>query len=259
MCRILLLLGKYNTDIIYKFLEQSIIPKFTPNINTGRDGDYHLDGFGFAFCKKKKWDIYKNKLVYNKDNHLKNIIPLLKSNILIGHIRAMCPKSDSYPSYENTHPFKYKNNVWCHNGCVSNFNKIKKDLILNISDNYLYKIKGSTDSEYLFYYFLTLLDTKEDSMLNNLINTTVGFFNKLKNYQESISANIIYGNDNYILISRFVNRKEEPASLYYNTDDNKFIISSEPLTKNYSIFPSHTAWIIDKKTLKVVIELNMST
>ena len=253
MCRILILLGNNDYNIIYKFLEQSIKPKNTPNIQSKRDADYHLDGFGFAYYDKK-WNIYKNHLLFNKDKNLDNVIKSINSNVIIGHIRAMCNKSNSFPKYENTHPFIFNNNIWCHNGCICNFDNIKNDFLINKYKKY---IKGKTDSEYLFYYFLSILDTKKDTILNNLIETSIIFFNKLKSYNTPISANIVYANNDYILVSRFINNDEIPASLYYTINNNKCIISSEPLNEQYNIFPSKTLWIIDKKTFNLLVKINL--
>lgn len=260
MCRLLLIL-KTNFDInyIYKFLDQSIKYKNTPNIVSSRDADYHLDGFGLAWYDKK-WNLYKNHIRFNRDQNIETIINLIPKNIFIGHLRAICEKSNSMTCFNNTHPFIYKNHIFCHNGCVTNFNKNKITLILTILQKYFKYIKGNTDTEYLFYLYLSFYNnSKLQTELENIKESIKNFFSYLKLLDGETSANIIYGNDNYIWVSRYyTNFKEDPASLYYDIDDktNDIIISSEPVSENYNVFPKNNVWIIDKKT-KFISKINL--
>lgn len=259
MCRLLLIISndvsQYNNNLILEFLKQSITKKNTPNIISKRDGDFHKDGFGFAWhnSEKSNWKIYKNPLEYTKVLDLSEKINLFKNNILIGHLRKRCCKSMSKISYNNTHPFTYKQHVWCHNGCICNFNPDEFKLLINKN----FKILGKTDSEHLFYFFLTILSYKKNNLINNLIDTTIEFFTFLKKYKNNTSANIIYSNKQFTLISRFINTKEEPASLYHNQSDD-IIISSEPLLKNFKVFPKNNVWIIDKITKELLIKIDLS-
>src|SRR6185369_11984406 len=55
------------------------------------------------------------------------------------------------------HPFQYKNLLMMHNGGVENFARIKRKLREPLSDELYNWIKGQTDSEHLFAYFLNYL------------------------------------------------------------------------------------------------------
>lgn len=65
--------------------------------------------------------------------------------------------------YNNTHPFQYNSYVFCHNGKIINFLKYKSLILKNIDNKYIEKIKGETDSEYIFFLLLTL-----DDLFNNV-------------------------------------------------------------------------------------------
>ena len=247
MCRLLIILNYtlINSDHVNNFLLQSVTEKNTPGLDNKRDFNYHLDGYGFIFYIDGKFSLYKSSLMYKNDNNfcfIKNKIK--KSNLLVGHIRATKTEFNDNICYNNTHPFWYKDNYWCHNGSIFPFNE--KDLIIFIDDKYKKNIKGNTDSEILFYIFLTIKDK-----LNNTKESWIYFFKLIKNLNSNISANIIYLNNNELFISRFINNDEIPPSLYF--DENELIISSEPITNNYTLIDPNSFiqyYIKDKKIEK---------
>jgi len=260
MCRILLIIKKnFDIKILLHFLEQSIKIKNTPGLDSDKDADYHLDGYGITWFENNNWSIYKNKKEPSKDYNLEIILKLIPKNIVIGHLRAICKKSKSISTYFNSHPFSYKNNIWCHNGCVCDFQKQKSLFNTIISKKYHNYILGTTDSEYLFYTFLSLYDTcKINNSYNKLHKSIIDFFTFIKLLNGNTTANIIFANEEYIWISRIYiiqqndkNKNDEPSSLYYDIQNKNIIISSEPVTENYKIFPKNNIWIINIKTKKI--------
>ena len=146
MCRLLIILNNslFNLDYVNKFLLQSVTKKNTPGLDNKRDFNYHLDGYGFIFYIDEQISLYKSSLLYKNDynfSFIKNKIE--KSHLLIGHIRATKTEFNDNICYNNTHPFWYKDNYWCHNGSISPFNK--KGFLVFIDDKYKTNIKGSTD------------------------------------------------------------------------------------------------------------------
>lgn len=247
MCRLLLLIDKkFDENIIKKFINQSITKKNTPGIKYNYDKNYHKEGYGFAWRENNKWKLYKNEKCFKEDDNFKNIIKDITkktnndNNVLIGHIRS----NKNLPfkkNYYNTHPFKYKENIWCHNGIIDNFLEFKKNHIKNIKSDYIKNINGTTDSEFMFYLFLSQLN---NNSLHDLNICIINFFKILEKYNKKISANIIYSNNNYTLITRYINSNNECPSLYYSLNES-ILISSEPLTKNFEIIKNHTGVIID--------------
>ena len=229
MCRLLIILNhsSSNLDYVNKFLLQSVTEKNTPDLDNNRDFNYHLDGYGFIFYINKKMSVYKSSLMYKNDNNFRFIKEKIEnSHLLVGHIRATKTEFNDDICYNNTHPFWYKNNYWCHNGSISPFNR--KEFISLIDDKYKKNIIGNTDSEILFYIFLTIKDK-----FNETDNAWIEFFKLIKSFTNVISANIIYLNENKLYVSRFINNNETPPSLYF--DNTKNIISSEPITNNYHL------------------------
>lgn len=236
MCRIIVVLqNQINQEyIINYFLQQSHEKKNTPETNNDRDFDYHKDGYGFIFYNNNI-SFYKSSLMYKDDINFKFIKDkIIKSNIIIGHIRATKYHFKDDICYNNTHPFWYKNNFWIHNGSVNPFNS---HFYNNYIDNkYKLHIKGKTDSEVLFYIYMTIFDKLNDEEKSWLefIKLLDIFYNK---HKIIISANIVFSNDKIIIISRYINNNEEPPSLYIDT--NTKIISSEPVTDTYELIPKN--------------------
>ena len=62
-------------------------------------------------------------------------------------------------SEQNSHPFKYKNWIFAHNGCVE-----RKYLLPLLTDEHEEKLEGETDSEVYFYWLLRCIDKEQDTV-----------------------------------------------------------------------------------------------
>lgn len=244
MCRIIIILknNTFQDNIVNKFLNQAYTTKNTPFIDNDRDFNYHQDGYGFIFYHNEQLSTYKSSLMFDQDNNFCFIKDkIAESCILIGHIRATKHHFPDDICFNNTHPFWYKNNFLIHNGSVNPFNQ---NFFINYIDNKYYKhIKGNTDSEFLFYIFLTIYDNT-----NNFKNSWINFFKLLRNFIKFdivISTNIVFVNKDIIYISRFINNNEESPSLYI--DKFNQIISSEPVTEMYEIVENNSSFLYDIK------------
>ena len=88
-----------------------------------------------------------------------------QSNLILANVRSATLPDDV--SYNNTHPFKYKNFLFSHNGFIKNFNFThKKKILKNIDSELLSSLKGNTDSEYIFFLFLHAYQKIKNSKLN---------------------------------------------------------------------------------------------
>lgn len=242
MCRILVILKRNinQKKLTMNFLSQSHNLKNTPGFDNSRDFDYHKDGYGFIFYKEDNLSFYKSSLVYKDDNNFKFIEDKIKdSDILIGHIRATKHHFKDDICYNNTHPFWYMNNFFIHNGSIFPFkpNFLKKF----IDQKYIHHIKGKTDSEILFYIYLTILDYSYNEI--EAWKKFIIFLKQLNNNKITISANLVFNNKNFIIVTRFINNDSEPPSLYF--DSENFVISSEPVTENYRNVNKNTIFVYD--------------
>ena len=251
MCRLFLSYNATSTPLyILDFLEQSHphIPH-TPFISNNNKPEQHLDGFGISWMKNRKWNIYKNQLPYSHDSLLPRKIREIPTQIVIGHIRNRTINSGDI-SMDNTHPFIYKNQIFEHNGKIFDFPKNMEKLRPYISEKLFHKIRGETDTEWLFYLFLTILQKPKYSKLDRtmLHLAMTELFQILKSNGIEILANFIYSNADYAIITRYASDGKKALPLYYQREpENGFIITSEPVTAHYEIIPNKTTIVVDYK------------
>ena len=256
MCRLLFVLS--NNDLTKKnirdllwFQEHSIFKQcykdpYTPfDESNPRNHSVNLDGYGIGFYNDNLPKKYTNIIPSWNDVNLFQMIPYIKTNILMVHIRAVDPLVEDNFKYignqsqtpvhvYNCHPFTYERYMFCHNGFIEAFYKgnLRKKIINQIDDDLLLKIKGNTDSEYLFYLIMTFF--KKSNNITNAIKTSINFINNL-DPTLTFSMNIIITNGSITVGTRYINKDNlNPPSLYYYKSDDKMYISSEPLQKNNS-------------------------
>ena len=101
---------------------------------------------GVSVVEKQSWAAWHGE-------HFKKAAARIYSKCVIAHVRRA---TVGPPSIENTHPFSHGRWLFAHNGTIKNFDEIRP-LMLEKTD-YLHRqeIHGSTDSEHIFRYLLTL-------------------------------------------------------------------------------------------------------
>lgn len=261
MCRIVYILNhRHVKKLLLDFLQQSDhISKYTPGLNSESDAVTHPDGFGLACFHSftHRWKVIKTPKQYRTVTNLPKLInDVSVSSLIIGHIRKQSGEM-GHPSMENTHPFTYHNQLFVHNGSLPDFDCLSvSDKKKWISKSLYPHIKGQTDSEWMFYALLTVMETYEhptevsfDDILFYCIETWLNIFKQLFPY---FNANVIYANKSHTIITRY--RYERPGiphqtapSLYFHTDEKderKVLISSEPLTETFALVPENVMILI---------------
>lgn len=72
-------------------------------------------------------------------------------------------------SIENTHPFHHGRWIFAHNGTVPNFDQVRMKMLDHIDPLHRAEIRGTTDSEHVFRYLLSLfLQHPDRGLLHNV-------------------------------------------------------------------------------------------
>jgi predicted glutamine amidotransferase len=87
------------------------------------------------------------------ERNLRDLAAHVESGLVFAHIRA---SSGSPVQQTNCHPFRHGRWLWMHNGVLSDFDRVKRELVLAVDPSLYSSIEGSTDSEVFFYLALTL-------------------------------------------------------------------------------------------------------
>jgi len=111
------------------------------------------DGFGVGWYEEGEPPrVYRSVHPAWNDRNLKELAAGISSHLFFAHIRA---STGTAIQETNTHPFRYGNWLWMHNGLIRDFPRLRRELVLAIDDSLFDSIEGTTDSETMFYLALT--------------------------------------------------------------------------------------------------------
>jgi glutamine amidotransferase len=112
------------------------------------------DGFGIGWYDESATPgLFKSVEPAWNDQNLRELANHTRSGHFFAHLRAAI---GSPVQQTNCHPFRYDGRLWMHNGFIAEFAQIKRDLVLLVDPSLYPEIKGSADTEVLFYLALTL-------------------------------------------------------------------------------------------------------
>lgn len=173
--------------------------------------------------------LYKSQSPPINDFNFRSLCSNTETKCIFAHIRAT---SGSVVTQVNSHPFVFGRITFMHNGVVSNFLDIRRDLSDMMSFDAYCNIFGTTDSEHVAAMFVTNLtkggtkDTWEqehslEEMLKALTKTVVQILTlqhqKLGAKAAPNSLNLCATDGQKIVAMRFRNHEtEQPPSLYWS-------------------------------------------
>jgi predicted glutamine amidotransferase len=111
----------------------------------------HPDGWGVAAHGAREWRIDKGTERASLCTRFEALASRSRGTVLIAHIRQ---KTVGGTRLENTHPFARDGWVFAHNGTIEHQAYVHERISVKRRD----EIRGDTDSEALFAFFLTRLD-----------------------------------------------------------------------------------------------------
>jgi glutamine amidotransferase len=103
--------------------------------------------------------LYKSQSPPINDFNFKSLCENTETRCVFAHIRA---SSGSVVTQVNSHPFVFGRHIFMHNGVISNFSAIRRDLTDLLSFDAYCNILGSTDSEHAAALYMTNLTNHGD-------------------------------------------------------------------------------------------------
>lgn len=155
MCRVLAYIGEpvLLDDLLYKpdnsLVRQCYNPKMMAMLNLG--------GFGLSAWDAASHDpeipfTYKTTSLPMFDQNLKQLSQKIQAHALLAHVRGVPYSEQSVVGLQNLHPFRFEGLrlTMAHNGDLWGFEGMKFDLLEFIRPEIASKVRGSTDSEWIY-------------------------------------------------------------------------------------------------------------
>ncbi|MFE9256987.1 class II glutamine amidotransferase [Streptomyces sp. NPDC006879] len=142
-------------EILYKpahsLIDQSLHSKLGVETTNG-------DGFGVGWYSQADVSDGGSPAVFRdigpawNNRNLREIAYHVRSPLFFAHVRA---STGTAIQQTNCHPFRHGRWLWMHNGSITDFHRLRRDLCLAVDPALFSAIEGSTDSEVMFYLAVT--------------------------------------------------------------------------------------------------------
>jgi glutamine amidotransferase len=120
----------------------------------GVQSNDHPDGWGVAFYVDGAPHVTRSPLTAVGDALFHRLSGVVASQTVLAHVRRA---TRGEKTVFNCHPFQHGRWVFAHNGDVTSFESTREALLAEVSPPLRRFILGETDSEVLFFIFLTQL------------------------------------------------------------------------------------------------------
>ncbi|MGQ0543883.1 MAG: class II glutamine amidotransferase [Betaproteobacteria bacterium] len=231
MCRALLYLGQpvLLDNLLFQpdsaLVRQSYMPKMLDLLN--------LAGFGL-----RAWDpdshaprqpfFYGSPSLPVFDRNLKNLAEKVRAACVLGHVRGVAYSTAVDISLQNVHPFQFEGLPWAlaHNGDLAGMEEMKPLLAKEISAKLLSRIRGTTDSEWIYALFVSQLRDPareaEEGEVFDALEKTLGILRRARaqlGIDVSSSVNLFIANGSQLAALRYCldfgrYRTEDPARVH---------------------------------------------
>jgi predicted glutamine amidotransferase len=174
------------------------------------------DGFGVGWYGPGQDEpgLYRSVHPAWNDRNLQDLAAHISAPVFFAHIRA----STGTPIQEtNCHPFRHGRWLFMHNGAVREFERVRRDLMLEIEPSIFPLLQGSADSEVLF--FLALSFGLEDDPVAALERTAglVEEVGERHGVEHPLMMSVAVTDGTKIVAVRY-SSEHDSRSLYFSTD-----------------------------------------
>ncbi|WP_258369856.1 class II glutamine amidotransferase [Curtobacterium sp. MCPF17_003] len=134
------------------------------------------DGTGLGwYGRRDRPTLFRSAAPAWGDENLRELASEVSSGLFLAHVRA----ATGTPIQEtNSHPFRYGNRLFVHNGFIRDFAVVRRQLLAAVRDDLFPCILGSTDSELMFHLALTF----------GLEEDPVGGLERMAGFVESVAS-----------------------------------------------------------------------
>ena len=210
----------------------------------------HPDGWGVAYYVDGAPHLTKSASTALHDQLFKRVSGIVASETVVAHIRKATVGTNSVL---NTHPFQYGRWVFAHNGDIPEFDRCRADLQAEIAPRLRRYILGETDSEVIFYLFLSRLQRhgrlSEKRMLDDVfgaLQETIDIVRRVCDGDDAPAPALL---NLLVTDGQCIAAHQGGKELYYSTHKNRCgerdscpYFKAECESESGSGFVSHPAW-----------------
>lgn len=120
----------------------------------GIQSEKHPDGWGVAYYVDGAPHVTRSPTTALSDAIFKRVSGVVSAETVLAHVRQATQGKNNVL---NCHPFQYGRWVGAHNGDVTNLEEKRPELLQEIAPHLRRFVLGDTDSELIFFQFLTRL------------------------------------------------------------------------------------------------------
>ncbi|MDP2618960.1 MAG: class II glutamine amidotransferase [Hyphomicrobiales bacterium] len=209
---------------------------------------------GIPFVEKQAWAAYHGE-------HFKKTATRVYARTVIAHVRRA---TVGPPAIENTHPFEHGRWLFAHNGTVPNFDAIRRWMLEAMDPLHRNEIRGTTDSEHIFRYLLSLEMRAPERALRETLHEglrQIVLWSMEVDPDARISLNVLWTDGDHLVGSRlnrtlwYLERNEiihcpvcgQPHVHHSSKRDYRAVeVASEPITDEAWLgVPNGTVFSID--------------
>lgn len=149
---------------------RSVIPSMVHRSLVGADNalgvqsERHPDGWGVAYYIDGAPHVAKSSFTAMDDVIFNRVSGVVSSETVVAHVRKA---TQGELSVLNTHPFQYGRWVFAHNGDIPDLEQVREPLRAEIAAPLRRFVLGDTDSELIFFMFLSELQ-KQGPLSRNM-------------------------------------------------------------------------------------------
>ncbi len=120
-----------------------------------------VDGWGLALFDGETPHAQRRTISHPEKQIFDSLDSRDHANAAIAHLRR---GTVGKPDKKSVHPFTFESWAFAHRGTVENFTTIRRELLGELTPEFRRAVLGSTDSEHIFYLFLSYLKRSAGSI-----------------------------------------------------------------------------------------------
>jgi len=205
------------TEPDHSLVEQSMHASEGKTITNG-------DGFGIGwYGERTEPGLFRETMPAWNNRNLQSLTYQLQSSLFFAHVRA---STGTETTRANCHPFSFEKWMFMHNGQISHYPELRRQLESLLPDRYYHQRHGTTDSELIFLHLLN--NGFADNALH-AAQTTIQDIESLAVAKGSINLRLTVAiSDGHSLWAIRYATNKQPPGLYWSQHNQGLVVVSEP-------------------------------